>query len=306
VQEWAPGRLAELTLELHRRFDTDLIKLTPSGFYPIQDWGAGIRFSRSDDESPEYIEPAVRSPEEWTELPRLDVNKGGLGRELETIRHLAAALDGAAPFIMTIYSPLTLASFMRWDRASRTRIIDDLREAPRQLHAGLTVIRDVVREYAAACLDAGADGFFFATQMANYGALTREEYEEFGVAYDLPILESLVGKSRITMLHVCGREELMFDLVAGYPVDVINWADRVSGPSIGEARRMTGKTLAAGLPVETLWHGTEDEVLAVAREAIAQAGRRGFILAPGCVVKGASPAANLAAARRAVEETLIQ
>jgi uroporphyrinogen decarboxylase len=306
VQEWAPARLAELTLGLYRQFDLDLIKLTASGSYPIQNWGPAIRFSRDDNVPSQYVGAAVASADEWERLPRLDVTRGSLGRELETIRHLAAGLDGTAPFLMTIYSPLTVAAMLRRGDNGRADIIRDLRESPRQLHAGLAVIRDVVRDYTAACLDAGVSGFFFATQLANYGALTRGEYEEFGVAYDLPVLESFVDEAWITMLHVCSEQELMFDLVAAYPVDIINWADRDTGPSLAEARELTDKPLAGGLSVKTLLHGTEEDVLEEARDAIAQAGRTGFILAPACVYKGRTPERNLAAARQAVEETVVR
>ena len=177
-----------------------------------------------------------------------------------------------------------------------------MRESPRQLHAGLTVIRDVVIEYAAACLQAGASGIFFATQMATTNLMTREEFKEFGVAYDLPVLESLIGKSRVTMLHVC-KQNLMFDLTAQYPVDVINWAAFTSGTTLADARRMTDKPLAGGLSLETLLNATEKDVVAEARQAIAQVGRKGFILAPDCVIKGPTPDANLAAARQVAEET---
>jgi len=300
LQEWAPRRLAELTLAFHRQFDTDLVKLTPSGIYPVQDWGPTIRFGRDDHTSPAWVEAAVASADEWETLPRLDVTKGSWGRELETIGHLANALEDAAPLLMTIYSPLTIACTLCWGRDSRDRVIEDLRQSPRQLHAGLATIRDVVRDYAAACLEAGASGLFFATQMANYDDLTVEEYKEFGVAYDLPILESVVDKSRMTVLHVC-RRNVMFDLMADYPVDVIHWADRAAVPSLAEARQMTDKTLSGGLSGETLLHGTEEEVIAEASDAIAQTGGRGFILAAGCVISTRTPEANLAAARRATE-----
>jgi uroporphyrinogen decarboxylase len=104
------------------------------------------------------------------------------------------------------------------------------------------------------------------------------------------------------MLHVC-KKKLMFDLVADYPVHVINWAAATSGTTIADARKMTDRPLAAGLSLDTLLHGTEAEVKAEAHASIAAAGREGFILAPDCVVKGPSPDANLAAARQAVEET---
>ena len=303
LQDRAPGQLAEVSLALHRQFDTDLIKLTPSGLYPIQDWGATIRFGRDDDFLPLAVQPVITAADEWETLPKLDVNKGALRRELETIHHMAAGLDGSAPFMMTLFSPLNIAYKLCGDKISGERVVDFMRQSPRQLHAGLTVIRDVVMAYAAACLEAGGSGFFFATQMATTDLMTREAFKEFGVAYDLPVLESLVGKSRVTMLHVC-MQNLMFDLVADYPVDLINWAARTSGTTLSDARRMTSTALAGGLSLETLLNGTEEDVLAEARAAIAAVGRRGFILAPDCVIKGPSPDANLAVARRVVEETI--
>lgn len=302
LQDRAPGQLAEVTLALHRQFDTDLIKLTPSGLYPIQDWGATIQFGRDDDFLPLAVQPVIASASEWETLPRLDVNKGALRRELETIYRVAVGLDGTAPFMMTIFSPLCIAYKLCGDKVSGARLVDYIRQSPRELHAGLSVIRDVVIDYAAACLEAGASGIFFATQMATTDLMTPEEYREFGLAYDLPVLASLRGKSRLTMLHVCGRN-LMFDLVADYPVHLINWAACTSGTCLADARQMTDKSLAGGLSLETLLSGTEQDVLAEVRQAIAEAGRRGFILAPDCVIKGPSPDANLAAARQAVEET---
>ena len=301
LQDRAPGQLAELTLALHRQFDTDLIKLTPSGLYPIQDWGPAIQFGSDDDFLPLVVRPVINSAGEWQDLPRLDVTKGALRRELETIHHVAAGLDGRAPFMMTIFSPLNIAYKLCGDKLSGDLVIQHARQAPRKLHAGLTVIRDVVIDYAAACLEAGAPGFFFATQMATADLMTPQEFEEFGKAYDLPVLDSILGKSRVTMLHVC-QSNLLFDLVADYPVDVINWATCDSGVTLDLARRMTDKPLAGGLPLDLLLTGTEEDVRNQVRDAVAQAGSRGFILAPDCVIKGPTPDANLAAARRAVGE----
>jgi uroporphyrinogen decarboxylase len=301
LQDRAPGQLAEITLALHRQFDTDLIKLTPSGLYPIQDWGATIQFGRDDEFLPLAVQPAISAANEWTTLPKLDVQKGALRRELETIHHLAKGLEGSAPFMMTLFSPLNIAYKLCGDKVSGDRLIDDLRESPRLVHAGLAVIRDVVIEYAAACLEAGSPGFFFATQMATTDLMTRQEYQEFGVPYDLAVLESFVTRSRVTMLHLC-KQNLMFDLVADYPVHAINWAAGTSGTSLSDGRRLTRKALAGGLSLGTLEHGTEQEVGAEVRAAMTEVGPRGFILAPDCVIPGPAPDANLAAARRAVEE----
>jgi uroporphyrinogen decarboxylase len=304
LQDRAPGQLAELTLAFHRQFDTDLIKLTPSGLYPIQDWGPAIQFGTDDDFLPLVARPVINSADDWEALPRLDVNKGALRRELETIHHVAASLDGSAPFMMTIFSPLNIAYKLCGDKLSGEKVVQYIRQAPRQLQAGLSVIRDVVIEYAAACLKAGASGIFFATQMATADLMTPEEFTEFGRAYDLPVLDTLVGRSRVTMLHVC-QQNLLFDLIADYPVDVINWATCSSGVTLAHARQLTDKPLAGGLSLEVLLNGTEDDVMHQVHEAVAQATPRRFILAPDCVIKGPTPDANLAAVRRAVQEGFV-
>ncbi len=301
LQDRAPERLAELNVALQRQFDTDLIKLTPGNLTYIEDWGATIKFGTHDDQISVAARPAVASAKEWQDLPHLEVTRGALGRELETIRLTASAVGGAVPVLMTIFSPLTIAYKLCGDSVSGARIVEDLRNAPRQVHAALARITDVLREYVAACFTAGADGFFFATQLATDDLLSRDEYREFGVPYDLRLLESMQGRSRLTMLHLCKGRRLMFDLLESYPVDTISWAHKTSEPGLAEARRLTKKALATGISLETLHGGTESDVVAEVRAAVAEAGRSGFILAPACVIKASAADQNLHAMRHAVD-----
>jgi uroporphyrinogen decarboxylase len=292
--------LAEATVALHRQFDTDLIKLTPSGLYAIQDWGATLRFGLDEDTAPVPTRPTVASADDWMRLPPLDVQNGALKRELEMIERVVGIVGDSVPVLMTIFSPLTLALKLRWGPASKSQVIDDLRNNPAELHRGLEVICDVTRAYALASLDAGASGIFFATQLASKEQLTVAEYKEFGVDYDLPVLEAVQGRSRITMLHLCGGE-VMFDLSSKYPCNVVSWAGTDDGVTVGEARRQTDKCLATGLTLSTLETGTPGEVREAVHSIVREAGGRGLILAPACVVPGPCPDANLAAARRAVD-----
>ncbi|MCP3977006.1 MAG: hypothetical protein GY720_21165, partial [bacterium] len=150
VQEWSPRSLAELTLDQFHKYDLDIIKLTPTGIYPTQDWGPTIRFSTDDCVHPQFVEAAVKSPDEWAALRNLDINSGALGRELEAIRLLKAGLDEDVPIVMTVYSPLTIALMLCVTETSVDRVVQDLRESPQELHAGLATICEVVREYVLA------------------------------------------------------------------------------------------------------------------------------------------------------------
>jgi hypothetical protein len=86
------------------------------------------------------------------------------------------------------------------------------------LHRGLErMATDCVR-FASEDLLGGVDGFFFAIQWATTGTLNASQQEEFGVRYDLQVLNELRGRSNILMLHLHGPMP-NFALASRYPVD---------------------------------------------------------------------------------------
>src|SRR5688572_17741428 len=99
--------------------------------------------------------------------------------------------------------------------------------------------------FGRACLEAGADGFFFATQHANRAAQPPGLHERLGVPYDLNVLEALCSDTAFIILHLHGREPL-FDLADMYAcLDAVNWHDRETEPSLEQALSRTGKALVA-------------------------------------------------------------
>jgi uroporphyrinogen decarboxylase len=103
------------------------------------------------------------------------------------------------------------------------------------------------------------------------------------------------------MLHLHGQD-VMFDLVADLPIQIINWHDRETAPSLGEAKARFSGVLCGGLRrFETIMLGTPDEVMAEARDAIEATSGTRFILGTGCVTPIIAPHGNLLAARKAVE-----
>ena len=300
LQDRSPRRLAAATAALYRRYDTDLIKLTPSGLYGVQDWGAAIRFGRNDWTPPEMNESVISDGGAWKDLPELDIYDGAYARELELIRAVKAEVGNKVPVLMTIFSPLTLAWKLLGNAASAQRMQLDMKDHSDSFHAGLKTITATTRRFAQASLDAGADGLFFATQMANYEVLQAEsQYEEFGLQYDLDILNATRKATKVSILHLC-RKQLMIDLACRYPVDIVNWNNLESGTGLREGMEKTGKAAAGGLDNQRLHLMTPEEVTESVKAAIGEAGDRGFMLAPTCVIDARTPEANLLAARKAV------
>jgi uroporphyrinogen decarboxylase len=296
-QDQSPERLAQATLQFARRYDLDLIKVTPSGLYGIEDWGASIRLSNEDHIPPQLKRPVIEEPPEWRELVALSVEEGALGRELLALAAIRAGLaQDDTPVLMTLFSPLTLAY-----KLAGEAVKEHLREHPSDLHFGLATIAETTVRFGVATLGAGANGIFFATQLARSDWLTTEEYQEFGERYDLIVLEHLAQLTDLAVLHLHGRH-VFFDLVHHYPVSAVNWHDRETRPSLYEAGLRTHKALMAGVDCNMLATGTPEEITRQVRNARQQTGGQGLILAPACVVPPEAPDENLQALVEAARE----
>jgi uroporphyrinogen decarboxylase len=290
IDDQDPGRLAERTLEWQRAWDFDLVKFMPSGTYGVEDWGAKSVYDPSFNGARKVAVPGVRHADEWHRLPRLDPRRGVLGAQNEALARAAKELGGAVPILQTVFSPLTTAR-----KLAGEPLIEYLRGDPGALEAGLRAITDTTIDFALAALEAGAHGLFFATQLATDDMLTAREYERFGSRFDLEVFAAIKGKSRLNMLHLHG-ENVMFDLLASYPVDMINWHDRRTAPSLGIAlTKFKGAAVGGVEERDLLVSGTEAALRALVRDATEQTGGRRLVIGPGCALAIAAPEHNIRA-----------
>jgi uroporphyrinogen decarboxylase len=289
-QDQTPTGLASATLAFYKKYDFDLIKLTPSGFYAIEDWGAQVVLSRDDDQPPTLKKPVIRKPEEWRSLTTLSSTAGSYGRALEAIKLLTGQLDKEdAPVLMTVFSPLTIAYKLAGDA-----LLDHLQNYATDVHIGLATIAETTSRFADVVLEAGADGIFFASQLSRADILTEEMCQAFVIRYDLIALERVKSQPAPLVLHLHGANP-HFTTVNQYPAHAVSWHNHETGPTIEEALSLTNKTLFTGLDLDNLENGEPAEVVAQAREAIEQTGGKRLILAPSCVIPTKTPSENLQA-----------
>ena len=227
-------------------------------------------------------------------MPDLDVRQGSYGRQNQALAAAAKELGGAVPILQTVFSPLTTARKLATDG-----LFADIRCSPDTVHKALALITDVTIRFALDAMSAGAHGIFLATQLASYRMLQESEYSAFGRAYDLKVFEALRGKAKFNMLHVHG-EDIMFDLMAGYPVEMINWHDRLTEPGLGKASQRFPRLLVGGInESRTLAEGSIADIENEVRDAIKQTGGRRLMIGPGCVLPVAASDERIAAAVRA-------
>ena len=300
-----PGRdqtaeeLATTTIAFQHQLDLDLVKLMPTGMYPVLDYGVRVR----PDEvvgTTRFASGPVLQPADWARLPDVSPERGVLAREVEVVRRVRAALGPDVPIIQTIFSPLTVA-----DKLISGGVTAALAEHEAAIAATLPMFAADVIAFGQACLDAGADGFFFATQLAARSVLPDGTYEKLGVPSDQEVLEALRPGSWCTILHLHGADPL-FELADLYPVDGVNWHDRETSPSLAEALRRTRRCLVAGIARRgVILDQGADAITYEVQNAAEQTGGRRLIVAPGCVVPVSVNPDQLAAARRAVEGSVV-
>ena len=300
LKEWSANELAEAMLDNYRTYDWDYMKVNPRASYHVEDWGAVLERSNDPNRGPRFVQAPVNGPEDWRRLRPLDPAQGVLAEQLEALRRIRDGIGGQAYFIQTIFSPLSVAKYLVGNRAALVK--EALAGSPDALKQALEVITETYRAYAQASLEAGATGIFFATTgWASRDQLTEDEYREFGIEYDLRVLEAVAGKAPFNVLHNCG-DNIYFDLLADYPVHAISWAATLPGnPTLSEGQQRTSKAVMGGVSEKTtLADGTPEAVAEEVRRAIAETGGRRVLIAPGCSIPTRTPKANLEAARAMV------
>src|SRR4029450_6939350 len=103
----------------------------------------------------------------------------------------------------------------------------------------------------------------------------------FELPYLRRLLEKLAAGPGLTMLHLHGKD-IYFDACAELPAAVLNWHDRLTGPTLAEGKKRARGAVAAGLGESGLLRrGPVEGVAAEARDALAQTGGVGLLVTPG-------------------------
>lgn len=296
VDDQNPQRLAAAVSAFQRQFDFDLIKVTPSSSFCLYDWGAADTWKGNPEGTREYGRPVISTPADWERLPVLDPHQGALAAQLACLKQVTGEFSSRTPVLQTIFSPLSQAKNL----VGKTHLTTHLRRYPEAVMKGLETITRSTLRFVEACCDQGVDGIFYAVQHAQSAILSEQEYLDFGKPGDLQILEA-AGKLWLNMLHLHG-EDVMFDLLAAYPVQMINWHDRQTEPDLAAALTRYPGVVVGGLRQwETMVLGTPEQVTAEAQDALAATAGMRFVLGTGCVLPITAPYGNITAARQAVE-----
>lgn len=250
LEKYPGERHARATLDFHRKFGTDLVKVMSDYPFPrrAQPWYA---LRPEENPFPEQI------------------------RALEMIRE---GLAGSAYFIETIFNPWNVAEKL----SSREEVLRLKSEKPQALLDALEGIARSEASHARRAVAAGAAGIFLAIANADASVLTEAEYARFSEPFDKMILEA-VKDAPLNTLHLHGSKVYLHRFYRGWPATVFHYSMHATGVPIAEVRRHYPGVIMGGLDETNFRKLTETQLREQWRAAAQAAGPR-FILAPGCSV----------------------
>jgi uroporphyrinogen decarboxylase len=270
---------ADLHLAFLEAFEWDIAKVMNDYRYPL----------------PPGLE-LLDSAEAMRRFVRLSMQERSFAEQLDTIARLRRELGPDWPILDTLFDPYQ--QVVRNVGFVQGRHIPLHREAAVDM---LDAVTETLCDYVRASRQAGADGFFVSVNSAIRAGHPRGVDDTTSRAYqrpfDLRLLDAAEKAGAVRVMHVHGTG-LDLDRVLDYPCEVISLSDRLPGnPSLAELRKRTAKCLMGGLNETTIQEKPLPELRAEVDDALAQAGRRRFLLSPGCTVPSFTPQRTLRALR---------
>src|SRR5262245_35242791 len=157
--------LAGETVRLAKTFDWDYLKPQSRAQCFAEMWG--LRFRPSRERAVQYT--VTHSPfadaDELALLAPVDPRTGALGEQLDALRAIRRAVGPDTPIIWTIFSPLMILPMLV--RGGRDQALALLRSDPAAVEHAFDAMTETLVAYAHECVSAGADGLFYATNMAT-------------------------------------------------------------------------------------------------------------------------------------------
>jgi uroporphyrinogen decarboxylase len=286
------------SLRRARDFDWDYLKPQSRAQCFAEAWG--LEYQASGNRATPYTlkHAPCAGAADLARLQPASPSAGALGEQLEALRQIRAGVGSDPPIIWTVFSPMMIVPYLLTGGVEQALAI--AREEPKALEAALDAIAHTLAQYARLALGAGADGLFYATNVARRGLLSPEECRRFQRPYDLRVLAA-VSSAPFNALHVCGAG-VHFDEFVDYPAQAISWARGDGNPTLREAHRRTGRAVMGGLPAKPLIATLTPMVIAErTRAAVTEMNGRALLLGPDCSINPDTPDALLHAARAALE-----
>ena len=293
--------LAKAHIAAYKLFGYDNIRIFTDLYTLAESMGA--KLTVPEDETAYLQAPALKNESEIDSLVPVNPQKdSSLLQFLEAIKCTLDAVGSEVPVTGAVTCPFTTASFlMGTEKLARMTLQNP--EAVRKL---CEVSLQSALNYAKAMLDEGAAPSL-TDPMSSGTVISRKHFEAFSYPYLKKLIDYIHGRGKSVTLHICGRTNHIWDLMADAGADCISIDNEAS---LAEAKEKVGnrvRLMGNVRPSEVMLDGTTEDVKNAVAQCISQAADspKGLIVASGCSLPTETPFANIHAMMDAVKKFTI-
>jgi uroporphyrinogen decarboxylase len=290
--------LAKAQIEAYRKFGYDNIRVFTDLFTLPEALGAKVHVP--DDETAYIEEPAIRDAAEIKKLTPAESAKSPILRRcLEAMRITIDAVGKEVPVAGALTAPFTVACLvMGEENISRLMVRN-----PDAVHELCEISLQSCLNYAKDIIETGCSPSL-SDPMGSGTVISRKHFQTFAFPYLKRLIEYIHSREKSVTLHICGRTEKIWDLMADTGANCLSIDNEVSMRAAKEAVGNRVRIMGNVPPSEVMFQGTVADVREATRRCIEEAcdSPKGVIIATGCSLATDTPFENISAMVKTVEE----
>lgn len=263
-----------------KALDVDFVKTMLDGYFP-------------------YPMPGVDNPQDpksLAQLAPLSADDPWIKDQVKLARQ-QKTIAGDKPVFVTVFSPMYLLKWSMIKHYQEPLLLADKRFAdmyeadPNLIKASLYSIADGLKKLVKALMKTGISGIYYSTQSVQDERLDNNQFFSTVMEpVDQQVQAVINQESALNILHICGYDGAYNKLerFTDYPLQVINWATKTDGYSLGAGQKLFGnRAVLGGLDNSTkgvLYAGNKQAIQDEVKKILTEAGTQGIILGADCTV----------------------
>lgn len=250
------------------------------------------------NEHPYHIDFAVEKPEDWRRIKKARLQDTDYVNFLDEIRRIRAC-HKESYILATIHGVLVSACHATEGMGKfpnlNNMVTRHLKEDPESVCMGLSEIAATLEDLSIACIEAGADGIYYAALGAEESRFTEEFYCKYVKPIEVRMLGNVMNKGDV-FLHIC-KDYPRITMFADYPCHVVNWTAHCCNTTLEEALDLfKDKRIMCGFdnkPGSPLYVEPMADIQSEIMKLAAQVGRDRLLIGADCTLPGSTDKARI-------------
>jgi len=281
--------IAAAQIAAYRLFGYDNIRIFTDLYTLAEAMGANVHYPA--DETAYLGSPAITDESEIHKLvPANPLSDGRLPAFLTAVNIALDAVGKEVAVTAALTCPFTTASFLIGaEKLARLTL-----QKPDAVHALCEVALQSGLNYAKAVIDAGAAPSL-TDPMSSGTVVSRRTFETFSYPYLKRLIDYIHSRGKGVTLHICGKTDKIWDLMADAGADCISIDNEVSltdaKNAVGERVKLMGNVR----PSEVMLLGSKEDVKQATTACVKAAhdSPKGLVVASGCSLPTETPFENI-------------